>query len=183
MRIVVGITGASGSIYGVRLLEVLNELGVECHLVVSSTGLEVVKYETGYDASRLKSLARWHSVDDLFAPIASGSFRTGGMVIAPCSMHTLGAIAQGVAGNLLTRSADVMLKEGRPLVLVPRESPLNRIHLNNMLKALDAGARLIPAAPAFYHRPSTVEELVDFVVGKVLDNLGLEHNLFRRWGQ
>ena len=120
---------------------------------------------------------------DLFAPIASGSFRTDGMVVVPCSMRTLGAIAQGVTENLLSRAADVMLKEGRPLLLVPRESPLNKIHVANMLKVMDAGARLIPASPAFYHRPASVEDLVDFVVGKLLDALGLEHHLYRRWGE
>ncbi len=183
MRIVVGVTGASGSVYALRLLQVLKELGAESHLVVSRTGVEVVKYETGVDVEGLKALAVWHDAGDLFAPIASGSFRTDGMVIVPCSMHTLGAIAQGVTENLLSRTADVMLKEGRPLLLAPRESPLNKIHVANMLKVMDAGARLIPASPAFYHRPASVEDLVDFVVGKLLDALGLEHNLYRRWGE
>ncbi len=183
MRIVVGITGASGSVYGVRLLQVLKELGVDSHLVVSQTGVEVVKYETGVDVRGLRDLAVWHDVGDLFAPIASGSFRTGGMVIVPCSMHTLGAVAQGVTENLLLRAADVMLKEGRPLLLAPREAPLNKIHVSNMLKVMDAGARLIPASPAFYHRPSSLQDLVDFMVGKLLDGLGLEHNLYQRWGE
>ncbi|HZW84079.1 MAG TPA: UbiX family flavin prenyltransferase [Candidatus Deferrimicrobium sp.] len=182
-RIVVGITGASGSIYGIRLLEVLRELKLECHLVVSRTGLEVIKYETGYDASALKQLAAWHDIGDLFAPIASGSFRSDGMIIAPCSMHSLGAIAQGITGNLMTRAADVMLKENRPLILVTRETPLNKIHLANMAKVMDAGARLVPASPGFYHKPTSLQEIVDFVVGKAMDSLGLEHNLFRRWGE
>lgn len=181
-RVVVGITGASGSIYGVRLLEVLKQLKVESHVIVSKMGIKVVKYETGYSPESLKGLACWHDVDDLFAPVASGSFQSGGMVVVPCSMHTLGAVAQGVAGNLLLRAADVMLKEGRPLVLVPREAPVNKIHVSNMLRVLDAGARLIPASPAFYHQPSTMEELIDFLVGKILDNLGFEHNLYKRWG-
>ncbi|MDA8441590.1 MAG: UbiX family flavin prenyltransferase, partial [Peptococcaceae bacterium] len=112
----------------------------------------------------------------------SGSFLATAMVIAPCSMHSLAGVAQGITDNLLLRSADVMLKEGKPLILVPREAPLNKIHVGNMLKAIDAGAKLVPAAPAFYHRPQTVQDLVDFVVGKVLDSLGIEHTLFRRWG-
>jgi flavin prenyltransferase len=182
-RIVVGITGASGSIYGIRLLEVLKELELECHLVVSRTGLEVIKYETGYDTSALKQLAIWHDIDNLFAPIASGSFRSDGMIIAPCSMHSLGAIAQGITGNLMTRAADVMLKENRPLILMTRETPLNKIHLANMAKVMDAGARLVPASPGFYHKPTSLQEIVDFVVGKAMDSLGLDHNLFKRWGE
>lgn len=181
-NLVVGVTGASGSVYAIRLLQVLKELGLAAHLTVSKPGLEVVKYETGFDRGALEHLAVWHEVDNLFAPIASGSFRSDGMVVLPCSMHTLGAIAQGVTDSLLLRCADVMLKEGRPLVLVPREAPLNKIHVANMLKVMDAGARIIPASPAFYHKPATIDDLVDFVVGKVLDNLGIEHNMFRRWG-
>ncbi len=181
-RIVVGITGASGSVYGIRLLEVLQELQLESHLVVTRTGLKVIEYETGYTDWELKELAQWHDIDDLFAPVASGSFRTDAMIIAPCSMHTLGAVAQGVTANLLTRAADVMLKENRPLIMVTRETPLNKIHLANMSKVMDAGARVVPASPGFYHKPVSIEEIIDFVVGKALDSLGIEHSLFKRWG-
>lgn len=177
-----GITGASGSVYGIRLLEVLQELQLESHLVVTRTGLKVIEYETGYTDWELKELAQWHDIDDLFAPVASGSFRTDAMIIAPCSMHTLGAVAQGVTANLLTRAADVMLKENRPLIMVTRETPLNKIHLANMSKVMDAGARVVPASPGFYHKPVSIEEIIDFVVGKALDSLGIEHSLFKRWG-
>lgn len=181
--IVVGITGASGAVYGVRTLEVLRDLGHETHLVVSPSGLDVVRHETGLGVRELKGLAtHWHEPGDLHAPIASGSFRCSGMMVVPCSMKTLGTIASGVADNLLARAADVALKEFRPLVLVVRETPYSTIHLGNMLRVSRAGGRIVPASPGFYHSPSTVAELVDFVVGKALDAMGIDNRLYERWG-
>ena len=179
---VIAITGCSGVVYGVRLLEVCRQLGIETNLIISAAAERILKLELGKGADELRKLATWsYSPDDLEAPIASGSVRTDGMVIAPCSMKTLGAVASGVADNLITRVADVTLKEGRPLVLVPRETPLNLIHLENMARLKRAGATILPAMPAFYSKPETVSELIDFIVGRVLDILGIEHQLYERW--
>jgi len=182
MRLVIAITGCSGVVYGVRLLEVCRQLGIETDLIVSSAAEDILKLELGKSAEDLRKLAtRSYPPEELTAPLASGSVRTDGMVIAPCSMKTLGAIASGVAADLISRAADVTLKEGRPLVLVPRETPLNLIHLENMAKLKRAGTVILPAAPAFYHQPKQISDLVDFVVGRVLDVLGVEHQLYRRW--
>ncbi|WP_042203292.1 UbiX family flavin prenyltransferase [Paenibacillus camerounensis] len=191
---VVGITGASGGIYGIRLTETLLSMGYTVHLVVSNAGWRVFKEELGFAASDREGFLNgqfsgypgslhYHPVADIGASIASGSFRTEGMIIMPCSMGTLSAVAHGGSDNLMTRAADVMLKEGRPLVLVPRETPLHAIHLENMLKLSRLGVKLIPAMPAFYFGPRSMDDLVDFMVGKVLDSLGIEHSLFRRWGE
>ncbi|QOX77629.1 UbiX family flavin prenyltransferase [Trichlorobacter lovleyi] len=192
MKILVAITGASGSIYGLRLLEELLRGGHQVPLVASQSGLEVCRYETGLELGDAEALKQqWklpdasltiRAVTDLWAPEASGSAAPDAMVIAPCSMGTLGRIAHGISANLIERAADVMLKEHRPLLLLPRETPFSTIHLENLLKLSQCGARIIPAMPAFYHRPASVSELVDFVVGKLLDQLGVEHQLFRRWG-
>lgn len=192
-HIVVGITGASGGIYGIRLTETLLSLGYTVHLVVSNAGWRVFKEELGYTAtdregfldqqfSSYPGSLLYHPIADIGASIASGSFRTEGMIIMPCSMGTLSAVAQGSSDNLMTRAADVMLKEGHPLVLVPRETPLHAIHLENMLKLSRMGVKLIPAMPAFYFGPTTMDDLVNFMVGKVLDSFNIEHTLFRRWG-
>jgi flavin prenyltransferase len=182
-KVVIGITGASGAIYGVRLLEVLKETGiVEVHLVVSAAGKLVIEHECGINYEQVRSLAtRTYNVDDFTAAIASGSFRTNGMVIAPCSMKTLGMIANGIADNLMIRAADCMLKEGRKLILLPRESPLNAIHLENMLKLARMGVHIVPASPGFYHLPKTLQAAVDMIVGKTCDLLDIEHQLFTRW--
>lgn len=187
-RYIVGITGASGSIYGIRLIEELLKSSKEVHLIVTDPGKKVMNYETGYTFELLmKHLEEFggkitiHDVDDLFAATASGSFRTDGMVIVPCSMSTVGELANGMSKNLLGRSADVCLKERRRLIIVPRETPLNTIHLKNMLSLSEAGAIILPAMPGFYHKPETVEAMVDFVVGKVMDSLGIENDLFKRW--
>ncbi|OKP84449.1 UbiX family flavin prenyltransferase [Paenibacillus sp. P32E] len=190
---VVGITGASGGIYGVQLTKVLLSLGHSVHLVVSNAGWRVFKEELGFAASDREGFLNeqfgdcpgslhYHPIADIGASIASGSFRTEAMIIMPCSMGTLSAVAQGSSDNLMTRAADVMLKEGRPLVLVPRETPLHAIHLENMLKLSRLGVKMIPAMPAFYYGPTTIEDLINFMVGKVLDSLNIEHSLFRRWG-
>jgi 4-hydroxy-3-polyprenylbenzoate decarboxylase len=195
-NLVVGITGASGSIYGLRLLEELLRAQKKVSLLLSAAGRQVLAYETGLQLDpepRLcvqQLLARFGLVGDLqnygpedfFAPIASGSAAPDAVVICPCSMGTLGRIAAGLSGNLLERVADVALKEQKKLLLVPRETPFNQIHLHNLLHLSKAGAQILPAMPAFYSKPQSVAELVDFVVGKVLDQLGIEHVLFRRWG-
>lgn len=193
----VGITGASGAIYGVRLVLELLRSDYEVHLVITEAGWQVFREELGYDISNredvLDSLFQRetrpsgrlhvHDLHHYAAPIASGSFQNNGMIIIPCSMGTLSGIAQGASGNLLERTADVMLKENRPLVLVPRETPLNQIHLENMLKVSRVGGKIVPAMPGFYHLPETIDDLVRFVVGKVLDSIGVDHQLFTRWGE
>lgn len=182
MHLVMAITGSSGVIYGVRLLEICQKLGIETDLIISNAAETLLEMELGKKPEELQKLAtRSYSPDDLTAPIASGSCRVDGMVIAPCSMKTLGAIASGVTTNLISRAADVTLKQNRPLVLVPRETPLNLIHLENMAKLRRAGATILPASPAFYSRPQNISDLIDFVVGRILEMFGVEHKLYRRW--
>ena len=182
MRLIVAISGASGAVYGIRALQVLHDLRVETHLVLTSAALETVRLETDYKKAEIEKLAtETHRVDDITSKLASGSFRTDGMLVIPCSMKTLAGIASGYSDNLLLRAADVTMKERRRLVLVVRESPLSLIHIENMATVTRAGAVVLPAMPAFYHRPKTVNELVDQVVGKALDLLGVEHQLSRRW--
>jgi 4-hydroxy-3-polyprenylbenzoate decarboxylase len=196
MRIILAITGASGVQYGLRLGEELLAAGHALTFLVSMAGFEVLKAEAGLDwtgseqevSARLQeyfrvpeSLLRYYSGDNLLAPVASGSSAVDAMVICPCSMGSLARIAGGISGNLLERSADVMLKERRPLILVPRETPLSEIHLENMLKLARMGTRIVPAMPAMYHAPQTVAQMVDFVVGKVLESLAIEHCLYRPW--
>lgn len=182
MHLIIAITGSSGVVYGTRLLEVCKELKIETELIVSHAAEIILKLELGKSVEELQELAtRSYSSDDLAAPLASGSYRTDGMVIAPCSMKTLGAIASGVTADLISRAADVTLKQNRPLVLVPRETPLNLIHLENMVKLRRAGAIILPACPAFYHKPKNISDLVNFIVGRILDVLGVEHQLYQRW--
>lgn len=195
-RIFVALTGASGAVYGLRLVEQLCLGGYQVTFTASTSGSEVCREETGLDLSGDldKATARLHEhleiddgvvmvhPDDLFSPAASGSAAPDAMVVCPCSMGTLARIAAGISGNLIERAADVMLKERRPLLLVPRETPLSDIHLENMLRLSRAGARMVPTMPAFYSKPEAVIDLVDFMVGKILDQLGIEHQLFRRWG-
>ncbi len=194
--IVVGITGASGSIYGLRLVEELLRANQEVSLLLSSAGRQVLAYETGLqlDAnpeSCIRQLRdhfaageslKYYGMDDFFVPAASGSNAPDAVVICPCSMGTLGRIAAGLSDSLLERVADVALKEKKTLLLVPRETPFNQIHLQNLLRVSQAGGQILPAMPAFYHKPKSIEDLVDFVVGKVLDQLGVAHQLFKRWG-
>ena len=181
-RLVVGISGASGSIYGVRLLQALRDLPVEVHLVVSEGARRVVRMEGGADFAEVEMLAdQVYSNADVSATIASGSFRTTGMVVVPCSIKSLSSIANSYNDNLLTRAADVTLKEGRKLVLMVRETPLHLGHLRLMTRVAEMGGVILPSAPAFYHGPETIEDLVDQSVGKVLDQFGLEHDLFHRW--
>lgn len=195
--IVVGITGASGSIYGLRLVEELLRAKRSVALLLTNAGRQVLAFETGLQLAEqpeecLTQLRQRFSVGaelsyyaqhDFFAPVASGSSAPAAVVICPCSMGTAGRIAAGLSDNLLERVADVALKERRQLLLVPRETPFNQIHLENLLRLSKAGAQILPAMPAFYQKPQSVAELIDFVVGKTLDSLGVEHQLFKRWGE
>ncbi len=184
MRLVVGVTGASGAIYGIRMLEVCRDLGVETHLIMSDWARYTIQVETDYRVEEVEQLASFtYRPGDLAAGLSSGSFRHQGMVVIPCSMKSLAAIAHGFGSTLLHRAADVTLKERRPLVVVPRESPFSIIHLENMLVLARAGAVILPPAPAFYHRPATVRDLVDATVARVLDHFGVEHALVHRWGE
>lgn len=174
MKVIVAITGASGAVYGIRLLEVLKEKGVKTECIISDAGREIIKTE-------LKKSVNGYREKDIGAPFSSGSSTADAMVIAPCSMKTLSAVANGYSSNLISRSADVMIKEGKRLILVPRETPLSAIHLENMLKLSRIGVTVLPAMPGFYHGPKKIEDLIDFIVGKILDSLGIENSLYRRW--
>ena len=181
-RLIVGMSGASAAIYGIRLLEVLKETDVETHLVISSAAKKIILLETDFKVEEVEALAdHVYDKDDIGAAIASGSFKTDGMVIIPCSIKSLSAIANSYGANLLLRAADVTLKERRRLVAVVRETPLHRGHLQLMLRLTDMGAIIFPPLPAFYHRPKTVEDIVDHTVGRVLDLFGVDHALFERW--
>jgi 4-hydroxy-3-polyprenylbenzoate decarboxylase len=181
-RLVVGISGASGAIYGVRLLEVLGHIGVESHLILTPSAKETIKLETNYTVEQVEALAaRTYNIADVGAAVASGSFRTAGMVVAPCSIKTLSAVAHSYDDNLLVRAADVTLKERRRLVLVVRETPLHIGHLRAMLHLTEMNAVIMPPAPAFYHHPKTVDDIVNHTAGKVLDMFDIEHSLFDQW--
>lgn len=181
--IVVGITGASGVIYGVRFLEVLSKLGIETHFIITQAGLKNLEIETNYSKVELKAMASHvYDDEDLSASIASGSFQVGGMVVVPCSIKTLSAIANSYNNNLLVRAADVMLKERRKLVLLVRETPLHEGHLELMIKVNRMGGIVMPPVPAFYFHPKTIDDLINHTLGKVLDLFGIDHHLFNRWG-
>ncbi len=192
-RITVAMTGASGAIYGLRLVEVLLKRGSRVNLIISKWGFKIIKdecmvdFHKGYPQSVMKFFKTTeenlitYDDEDLSAEISSGSSGNKKMVIIPCSMGTLGRIASGIASTLIERSADVVLKEKGKLIVVPRETPLNIIHLENMLRIARAGAIILPAMPAFYHKPEGIDDMVNFIVGKVMDILGIEHQLFRRW--
>lgn len=184
-RIIVGISGSSGVVYGVRLLQALRALGThEVHLIVSEAADRTLAVETRYRAADLREWCDvFHRNDNLAASIASGSFLTEGMIVIPCSIKTLSGIANSYADTLMVRAADVVLKERRRLVLVVRETPLHRGHLELMLRATDCGAQILPPVPAFYAAPQTLEEVIDHTVGRALDCLGIEHALLRRWGE
>jgi 4-hydroxy-3-polyprenylbenzoate decarboxylase len=183
VRLVVGISGASGSIYGIRLLEVLRDTpGLETHLIVSRAAKRTLVDETDYTVRDIETLAtRVYDDRDIGAALASGSFRTAGMVVAPCSIKTLSALANSHADTLIARAGDVTLKEGRPLVVVVRETPLHVGHLRLMLALAEMGAVVLPPVPAFYHRPKTIRDLVDHTVGRVLDRIGISHGLVTEW--
>jgi 4-hydroxy-3-polyprenylbenzoate decarboxylase len=181
-RLIVAITGASGAIFGVRLLERLSEFDVERHLVISTWGTRTIEHETGRTVDDVRALADVvHRAGDQAAPISSGSFPTLGMVVAPCSMRTLAAIASGLADDLVARAADVVLKEQRRLVLLVRESPLSAIHLENMLKLARIGVSILPPVPAFYNHPASLDDVVDHIVTRTLDQFGLFATAAPRW--
>ena len=182
MKLVVGITGASGAILGIRTLEILKALSVETHLVMSRWARTTIAHETGYRVEQVEALASHvHHGDNQAAPISSGSFRTDGMIVAPCSMKTLAAIRIGYSDTLICRAADVTIKERRKLVLVARESPFSEIHLENMLALTRMGAVIFPPVPAFYSVPKTIDDMVNYMVGRVLDQFGLETPDLSRW--
>ena len=183
LRLVVGISGASGVIYGLRTLEILHSMKIETHVVLSQWGEKNIEIETDKTIEYVRSLATaLYGNDSLAAPISSGSFLHSGMVIVPCSMKTLASIANGYDETLISRAAGVTLKESRLLVVVPRETPLSRIHLQNMLKLAEAGAVILPAMPGFYHKPTSLQDMVDHLVSKIIDQFNIRNNLSRRWG-
>lgn len=183
-RIIVGITGATGVIYGIKLLEALKQKeDIETHLIISEWSAKNIELETNYCLDDVLELADYnYDNNNLAAKISSGSFRSSGMIVIPCSMKTLSAISSGFAYNLIARVADVMLKEHHPLILVPRETPLNVIHLENMNKLARIGVHIMPPMPSFYHKPKTIDDLLDHFTGRVLDLIGIEHEMKGRWG-
>lgn len=183
VKLIVGITGASGVIYGIRLLELLSKNeAIETHLIISEAGEMNIGYETDWKIEDVKAMASFsYRNNDISARIASGSFKTDGMIIAPCTVKTMSALANSYADNLLTRAGDVTLKERRKLILLVRETPLHLGHIRSMEKLAEMGAIIMPPVPAFYHRPGTIQDIIDHTIGKILDILGIEHNLFPRW--
>ncbi len=181
-RLIVGIAGASGVIYGIRILEVLKNRGIETHLIISEAGKLNIRIETDYDVDEVLAMADFtYTNNDIAASVASGSFLTMGMVVAPCTVKTLSGIANSYNENLLIRAADVQLKEKRKLALMFRETPLHIGHLRLLTQAAEMGAHIIPPVPAFYHHPKTIDDIINQSVGKVLDYMGIEHGLFKRW--
>lgn len=181
MEVVIGISGASGARYGIRLLEVMTNCTT--HLIMTKSARKIIEIETDISPKNVEKLAdHSYAADDFTAAIASGSYLFDSMVVAPCSMKTLAGISTGFSDSLITRSADICLKDKRRLVLLPREAPLNLVHLRNMVSAAEAGAVIMPPCPSFYSKPGSIEDLVDVVVGRVLDLIGIEHNLYQRWG-
>ena len=183
MVLIIGITGASGVIYGIRLLEVLSaNKDIETHLVISEAGETNIKYETNWKIEDIKALADYsYDIKDVGARPASGSFKTDGMIVIPCTVKTMSALANSYNENLLIRAGDVTLKERRKLVLVVRETPLHLGHIRNMERLAEMGAIIMPPVPSFYHRPKTVQDIVDHTLGKILDIFGINHSLFQRW--
>lgn len=184
LRIAVGVTGASGVIYGVRLLQALRDLGIETHLTMSRAAEVTLAHETDFKVADVRALASFsYGINDIAAPIASGSFRSLGMIVAPCTVRTMSEIATGVTSSLLTRAADVTLKERRRLVLMVRETPLHLGHLRTMTALAEMGAVVFPPVPAFYAAPATLEDMVNHTVGRALDQFGIDSELVRRWGE
>ncbi|MDJ0946577.1 MAG: UbiX family flavin prenyltransferase [Kiloniellales bacterium] len=183
-RIIVAISGATGIVYSLSLLNILRTLGIETHLVISKAGEQTRSLETDVSASQLRELADYHhAIQDIAAPISSGSFRTMGMIVVPCSMRSLGEIASGATGNLLTRAADVVLKEGRKLVLVVRETPLSNIHLRNMLTVSECGGVIFPPVVSFYTKPKSIDDIINQTIARILDQFELDAPGVVRWGE
>ena len=181
-KLIIGISGASGVIYGIRLLEILSKKPVETHLIITDTAKAIIRLETNYPIEEVEALANClYAVNDMDAPISSGSFRTEGMIIIPCSIKSLSALANSYNVNLLIRAGDVTLKEKRNLIVVVRETPLHKGHLELMLKLAGLGATILPPMPSFYHKPHTVDEIINQTVGKILDFIGIENELYRRY--
>jgi 4-hydroxy-3-polyprenylbenzoate decarboxylase len=181
-KLIVGISGSSGSILGIRLLEVLKKMRIETHLIITETAKKLIEHETKYKAKDVEALAsKVYDNKDFFASVASGSFRTLGMVVIPCSMKTLGGIASGYSDNLLLRAADVCLKERRKLVLVTRETPLSYIHIENMRRVTLAGGIVLPPIMTLYSKPKKIDDMVNHIMGKVLDSLGIGNDVYKRW--
>ncbi|MFC1971144.1 UbiX family flavin prenyltransferase [Chloroflexota bacterium] len=183
MVLIIGITGASGAIYGIRLLEVLAaNKNVATHLILSESAEMTIHYETDYRVEDVRALASFvHNIKDVGSRLSSGSFKTDGMIVAPCTIKTMSALANSYTDNLIVRAGDVTLKECRRLILLVRETPLHIGHLRSMEKLCEMGAIIMPPMPAFYYRPQSISEIIDHTIGKTLDLLGIEHNLFRRW--
>lgn len=181
-KLIVGITGSSGVIYGIKLLEVLKKYNIETHLVLSQWAIKNIEIETEENVNTINKLSKHtYQENDMAASISSGSFKTNGMVIIPCSMKTLSSIANGYDDNLISRAASVTIKENRKLVIVPRETPLSTIHLANMLRLSEIGVVILPAMPGFYHKPKTIEEMILHIVGKTLDQFDIRNDTFTRW--
>ena len=184
MRLIVAMTGASGVVYGKRLLEVLKEKNVQVYLIISKESEKLIEHELEITKEELdKMVTNTYDEDDFYSPLASGSFLVDGMIVIPCSTKTMAGIAHGYSENLILRAADVTLKEHRKLILVPRETPLNAVHLRNQLELSMQGVVILPAMPAFYHKPKKIEDLIDFIVGKILDSVGISHTLVERWAK
>jgi len=182
MRLIIGITGSSGILYGIRMLEVLKRYNIEIHLTMTEWAKKCLVLETDYDFKYLRSLVDHFSDDsNMAASVSSGTHKTDGMIVIPCSMKTLSSIANGYEETLVARAAGVTIKESRKLVLVPRETPVTSIHLENMLKLAKIGVIILPAMPGFYNKPKTIDDMLNHIVGKCLDQFGIEHNLFKRW--
>lgn len=183
-RIVIGISGASGVIYGIKMLSLLQEKDFETHLIISESGRQNIEIETSYKADEVAGMANYtYDNKDVGAALASGSYLTEGMVVVPCTIKTLSGIANSYTNNLLVRAADVTLKEKRRLVLVVRETPLHVGHLRLMTRAAQMGAHILPPVPSFYHQPKTIDDIIHQTIGKIFDYLGIEHNLYKRWGE
>jgi 4-hydroxy-3-polyprenylbenzoate decarboxylase len=183
MVLIIGISGTTGALYGIRLLQALSEIkGIETHLVISEAGELIIRHETKRDLAEVKKLATFtYDIHDIAAPIASGSFKRDGMIVAPCTVKTMSALANSYADNLLARAGDVTLKERKKLVLLVRETPLHLGHLRNMERLTEMGAIIFPPVPAFYHSPYTIEDIIDQTIGKVLDLFDIKHDLYKRW--
>ncbi|MEW6141547.1 MAG: UbiX family flavin prenyltransferase [Chloroflexota bacterium] len=183
MIVIIGITGASGAIYGVRMVEALSKIkGIETHLIISENGEKIIRHETKYQPDDLRKMADYsYGIDDIGATISSGSFLRDAMVVAPCSIKTMSALANSYTENLLIRAGDVTLKERKPLVLLVRETPFHAGHLENMLRLSRMGATILPPIPSFYHKPKTINDLIDHTIARALDLMGIKHNLSQRW--